>query len=856
MAQKVTRLFEQFQPENYDLHLDIDREAMTFAGTVIIKGKKTGRPSQRLTFHQEDLKITSATVVKHDKKGDQAIEISRINNQNSFDEVRLHAVGMVYPGRYTVTMTFEGTISRSMNGIYPCSFKHDGQKKMLIATQFESHYARQAFPCIDEPEAKATFDLTLVTPAGETVIANTPAKTQKTAAQRLTTAFETTPQMSTYLLAFVFGELHGVKAKTKDGVEVRSWATVAQSKAHLQYANDEAVNVLEFLEDYFGTPFPLPKLDQVALPDFESLAMENWGLITYREVGLLADPLNRSLSGEQLITLVIAHEISHQWFGNLVTMKWWDDLWLNESFASIMENLVPDRLHPDWQQWESFAIGRILSCAQRDVYKDVQPVALAVKQPDEISSLFDPAIVYGKGSRLLSMLYDYIGEEAFRSGLKHYFRQHAYQNTTRHDLWQALGKSSHHDIEKLMTPWLTQSGTPKVTVKRQASKLQLTQQRFLLDGEDTESLWPIPLLANTELQRPVLDSRSSEQTLAVAETPILNVHGSSHFITDYRDVADRHNFQAKIVDRSVDSQTRINFLSDALLLNRLGDYPMADCLDLIRRCDQEPRSAVWSLLMLGVSQAQTLVDGDQKLESQLRSFRSNLAESWFNKLGWIDQKADDPNIVHLRTTALALSIAGENQVAVEQALKNFTAAGSVENLPAEQRAMVAGAAVRFGKPAVIGQLMKEYVTSPNPDVQESITIALCSTRDVKVAARIIKWGLGEAGIVRPQDIAHWFAYLLRNRYSRELAWQWLVDSWDRLIEHFGGSKYMEYFVWYSSGPLSTPDWQQRHREFFEPKLELPALKRNLQIAFAEIEARVAWRQREEKALRAYLAKLN
>src|SRR5665213_293727 len=377
MSKEVRRLFEQFRPENYKLSMALNRESMTFQGTVVISGEKVGRPSQRLTFHQNKIKVTAADIIYHDKKGDREITVSRINNQKAYDEVRLHSSTMLYPGRYTIKLTFTGDITRPMNGIYPCFFKHGGKEKTLMATQFESHHAREAFPCIDEPEAKATFDLTLITASEETVLANTPVKKQSTKAGLTNTSFETTPKMSTYLLAFVVGEMHCVTAKTKDGITVSSWATVAQPKDHLKYANDEAVKVLEFFTDYFKTPFPLKKLDQVALPDFDSLAMENWGLITYREVGLLADPKNRPLSGEQLITLVVAHEISHQWFGNLVTMKWWDDLWLNESFASIMENIGPDNLHPNWHQWEEFATSRVLACSQRDIYKDVQAVGVA-----------------------------------------------------------------------------------------------------------------------------------------------------------------------------------------------------------------------------------------------------------------------------------------------------------------------------------------------------------------------------------------------------------------------------------------------------------------------------------------------
>ncbi|HSX47734.1 MAG TPA: M1 family metallopeptidase, partial [Patescibacteria group bacterium] len=554
MGAKIHHLVRQFKPEIYNLTLDIDKVKMTFRGEVEIEGIKIGRPSKKIVFHQKELKILSAVIIQNGREK-KHIEVNRINIHKSYDEVRLHADELMRPGKYTIKLEFKGQISKSMHGIYPCFYKHNSLEKTLIATQFESHHAREAFPCIDEPEAKSVFNLSIIGPKNEIVISNTPINKSVVKADRKTTIFEPSPIMSSYLLAFVIGELHCISGKSKNGVEVNSWANISQPINQLGYANKEAINVLDFFIDYFKTPYPLKKLDQVALPDFDSLAMENWGLITYREVGLLTDPKNRSISSEQLITLVISHEISHQWFGNLVTMKWWDDLWLNESFASLMENIAPDRLHPDWNQWEDFTTGRVLSCSHRDIYKDVQSVGVKVKHPDEIMSLFDPAIVYAKGSRILSMLFEYIGEGDFREGLKVYFKDHAFKNTTRDDLWRSLSSISKKDIGKLMTPWIEQSGQPELSVEFNSSKAHLEQERFLVDGQDKVSIWPIPLLSQPPTKVDILEKKQADIEIN-GEKPIFNINGSGHYLVKYKDEAMLSDIKSKIIGRNVSSISR------------------------------------------------------------------------------------------------------------------------------------------------------------------------------------------------------------------------------------------------------------------------------------------------------------
>lgn len=852
MAKKVSRLFRQFEPEHYDVSLAISPDKSTFSGTVTIRGKKTWRPNQRIVLHQNGLKITRATITKHDKKASHEIPITRIHHHASFHEVRLHTKQTLYPGPYTITLDFEAPLSDYMHGIYPSYFDHEGEKKSIIATQFESHHAREAFPCIDEPEAKAVFQLTLETAPGETVLSNTPILSTKTVAKRVTTIFEPTPRMSTYLLAFIVGELHCHEAKTRDGVAVRSWASVAQPTDSLIYPTAQAVRLLEFFADYFDNPFPLPKLDQVALPDFESGAMENWGLVTYREIALLSDPNNRSLSTEQYVSLVIAHELSHQWFGNLVTMKWWDDLWLNESFASIMEHVALDVLEPSWQQWEQYTASDVVVTSSRDIYKAVQSVRCDVTNPEQINTLFDPAIVYAKGGRLLKMLIDFIGEEVFRKGVASYFKTHAYKNTTRDDLWDSLSEASGRDIRALMNPWLEQSGMPLISISQEKEKVSLRQERFLLDGIDDITSWSVPLLSNLPLSDNLLQAKSVEFQLAQDQPLILNTHGSGHYVTRYESQTTLDYITEAFHSQTIPAEGRINLLNDSLLLARRGDYSLTQVLSIVARNSSEPREAVWALMTRAMGQAGLLTEASKLAEADLKNFKCSMASALYKKVGWGEKKSDDVNTILLRHLLIGLLVGGEDKEVIKQCLAMNKRVKSAEELPSDLRAIILTAVVRHGDKKYLEQLINEYQTNPNPDVQLAICMSLTDTRDIEFAKLLMQQSIGKGGFVRQQDTLRWFAYFMRNKHTRVLAWDWLKTHWDYLKQTFGDAKMFDDIPAYAAMALATPEWQKEYVAFFTPLLNELPLQRNITIALAEIEARVAWHKRDSKSIAAWL----
>ena len=851
MSSRVKRLVSEFAPGNYQLELWFDREGRTFNGIVTITGKKVGRPSKRLTFHQNGLKVTEATITRKDKKGEQNHELARINLHNSSYEVRLHTDSVLFPGEYTVTMAFRGPITPSMQGIYASTFEHDGKEKAIISTQFESHHAREVFPCIDEPAAKATFDLTLNTPKGESVISNAMPKSAKTSGKLTRTVFGTTPRMSTYLLAFAFGEMHSVERHTKDGILMRSWSTVAQPKNYLDYSADEGVKILEYFTEYFGVPYPLEKCDQLAIPDFDAGAMENWGLIIYREIALLADPHNRSISSEQYVSLVVAHELSHQWFGNLVTMEWWDDLWLNESFASLMEYIALDALHPDWQQWEHYTASDVLATTARDVYKDVQAVSVDVTDPDLIETLFDPGIVYAKGGRLLKMMREFIGDDAFSKGLNAYFKEHAYANASREDLWKALNAASGQDVPALMTPWLLRAGMPVLHATQNGDKLTLKQERFLLDGPTDGTVWPVPLLSSAGTSPSLIDKAEAAVTLPDTGYAVLNEHASGHYFVHYTEAAHRTALTKSLQAQTLPPETRINMLNDLYMLARHGDASLTDGLDIVIKCTNEPRDSVWALMSRIILASIQLTEGDKKADAQLKTLRAMLASDGHKRLGWTDAKDDDANTRQLRHTMIALMVAANDPETIKTAVTKYKAAKGLGEIDAELRSTILIAAVRDGGKSVIDHLLKEY-PKVSADVQLDITAAATATRDPKLASEAIKKVFGEKGLARPQDVLRWLAMFLRNYYTREVAWDYMVKEWDWIKTTLEHSKAFDYLPIYAAGVISTDDWAKKFLAFFEPKKNIKALTQNIEVGLADITARSAWRKRDEKAIKTWL----
>lgn len=837
-----TRFYEKFQPVHYDIYLDIDRAAKHFKGITTIKGNAV---DTKIALHQKFLNVASV------QADGQDVPFSFSDHQEAIQ------LELPHSGDVELKVVYDAKLTDTMMGIYPSYYTVAGQKKQLIGTQFETTAARQAFPGIDEPEAKATFSLAIKydEQPGETIIANMPEDHVENGVHY----FQETVKMSTYLVAFAFGELQSKFAKTKSGVEIGVFSTKAHQPKELNFSLDIAKRAIEFYEDFYQTPYPLPQSYQLALPDFSAGAMENWGLVTYREAYMLLDPDNTTLNQKRLIATVITHELAHQWFGDLVTMKWWDDLWLNESFANMMEYVAVDALEPEWNVWEMFQTSEVPMALQRDATDGVQSVHVAVDDPAEIDTLFDGAIVYAKGARMLVMVRALLGDDAMRKGLKNYFAAHQYGNATGADLWQALGEASGMNVGQIMESWLEHPGYPVVEVKVEDGKLMLSQQQFFIgDGEEKGRLWQIPLNANYN-QAPAI---FSEQSLVLGDYTQLrkqngrpfrvNVGDNSHVIVKYdetllNDILD-HLDELGAIDQ-------LQLLQDLRLLAEGRQISYAQIVPLLSRFKDSCSGIVNEMLYHVANSLKNFVQPAAKTERQLQQLFDQLSVKQVQRLGWLSQKGESNDDQLTRPIVLSAALYAQNSDAIKQAQALFDQyQDHLADLPADVRGLVLANEVKnYGSQELFDTLLADYQKTADAGFKQDICAALTKTQDDQLIAQLID-RFKDADTIKPQDLRAWFRGVLANDHGQQAAWDWIQQEWSWLEKTVGGDMEFPTYITVISRIFKTAQRLAEFKRFFTPKENDPMLKREIQMDEKVIASRVELIESEQDAVNAAIAK--
>jgi puromycin-sensitive aminopeptidase len=576
------RLSTDIEPSRYKLLLKPNLEKFTFTGeeTITIKLHK---PTATITLHAVDLDITN--VVWKDKK--QTVQ-GKVSYNKKTETATFAFPKKLSAGEGEVSLLFSGVLGENLRGFYRSKYMVNGQEYYMATTQFESTDARRAFPSFDEPSMKAIFDVTLMIPPLTTAISNTLETdiSEHESGYRIVN-FAPTPKMSTYLLAFVVGQFEYIEKKTKRGVVVRVFVTPGKKKQAL-FALDTAVKSLEFYEDYFAISYPLPVLDLIAVPDFAAGAMENWGAVTYRETAILVDDLHSSAANKQWVALVIAHELAHMWFGDLVTMEWWTHLWLNEGFASYIEYLAVDKLFPQWDMWSQFVQMDHGGALSLDGLKSTHAIEVDVHHPDEISEIFD-AVSYSKGASVIRMLAAYLGEKDFRDGLRHYLKKHAYANASTTDLWESFEKISGKPVRSMMQNWTRKPGYPYVRVEEKGVDIRLTQQRYFSSSiearkEKDTTVWSIPIAVRRQTKKQPIQIFMDKKAVHLPKTENsewikLNTEETSFIRVDYP-ATFLKRFATPIATKELSAIDRFGIIRDAFDLSQTGYLPTKEALEL------------------------------------------------------------------------------------------------------------------------------------------------------------------------------------------------------------------------------------------------------------------------------------
>ena len=842
--QAVEHYIETFVPEHYDLFLDLSRETKTFSGKVTITGQAK---SDRISLHQKDLEIASVEVAG------QARPFT-VDNENEALHIELAEAGSV-----ELVIAFSGKITDNMTGIYPSYYTVDGVKKEVLSTQFESHFAREAFPCVDEPEAKATFDLALRfdQAEGELALSNMPEIDVEKRKETGIWKFETTPRMSSYLLAFVAGDLQGVTAKTKNGTLVGVYSTKAHPLSNLDFSLDIAVRSIEFYEDYYGVKYPIPQSLHIALPDFSAGAMENWGLVTYREVYLVVDE-NSTFASRQQVALVIAHELAHQWFGNLVTMKWWDDLWLNESFANMMEYVCVDAIEPSWNIFEDFQTSGVPSALKRDATDGVQSVHVEVKHPDEINTLFDSAIVYAKGSRLMHMLRRWLGDADFAKGLHAYFEKHQYGNTIGRDLWNALGQASGRDVAAFMDSWLEQPGYPVLTATVENDVLKITQKQFFIgEHEDKNRLWVVPLNSNWKGLPDTLETESIEipgyaALLAENKTALrLNTENTAHYITDY---------QGELLDAilselvELDNTSKLQIVQERRLLAEAGHVSYADLLPVLDKLAKEESYLVVAAVSQVISALERFIDEGTEDEKAFNTLVAKLARHNYERLGFEAKNGESDEDELVRQLTISMMIRSNDKEASQVASQIFAAhKDNLAGLPAAIRAQVLINEIKHHETKeLVATYLDLYTHATDAVFKRQLAAALAYSTDAEnIQTLLATWK--DKFVVKPQDLSAWYLQFLGHQATQETVWVWARENWNWIKAVLGGDMSFDSFVIFPSHIFKTEQRLVEYKAFFEPQLSDLALSRNISMGIKDIAARVELIKREKAAVEAVVA---
>ncbi|KEF52620.1 aminopeptidase [Exophiala aquamarina CBS 119918] len=847
-------------PKHYDVTIEVDFEKFTFDGTVIID-LDVAEDSSSISLNTVELEIHSTQV-----HADGALVTSSPSLAYDADtQTTTISLGKTLTKGQKVQLkhTYTGQLNDKMAGFYR-SKRRDG--KYLAVSQFEATDARRALPCFDEPALKAEFTVTLIADQDKSVLSNmdvastTTVDSKITGGRRKAVKFNRSPKMSTYLLAFVVAELKSISTD-KFRLPIKVWMTPEQNEEDGRFALEVAAKTLAFYEKAFQAPYPLPKMDMVAIPDFAAGAMENWGLVTYRVVDLLFDQKSAGAATKERVAEVVQHELAHQWFGNLVTMDFWDGLWLNEGFATWMSWYSCNEFYPEWKVWETFVIDTLQGALGLDGLRSSHPIEVPVHRAEDINQIFD-AISYSKGSAVLRMISKYIGEDVFIEGVRRYIKKHAWGNTQTSDLWDALADASGKDVAHVMDVWTKNIGYPVVTVteNEKDSSITVKQNRFLRTGdvkpEEDKIIYPVILGLKTKDgvdESLMLEKR--EQTFKLKhglDFYKLNSDHSALYRTSY--TPERLTKLGEAAQQGLLSvEDRAGMIADAGALAASGYGKTSGILSLLQSFNTETQFVVWNEILTRINAVRnTWIFEDESTKDALKAFQLSLTSAKAHELGW--EFSEDEDHIQSQFKSMLFGSAGlagdeKIQAAAKEMFGKFLA-GDYAAVHPNLRASVFAMALRDGGEKEWDALLARYHSAPTADEKNTCLRSLGRAKSPGLIQKTLKLAL--SGEVKMQDIYMPIGGLGTTSEGIERRYEWMEKNWEELVEKLPPSMTMlSSVVSICAAGFTRSDQMAKVEAFFQNK-DKKGFDRSLQQSLDSIRAKANWLERDSEDVVSWL----
>jgi aminopeptidase N/puromycin-sensitive aminopeptidase len=836
------RLPQNVHPEHYQLTLTPNLKDATFTGSEKID-VLLDQPTDSIILNAAEIKFQSVTASVNGGKLEASVTEDAQKEQTTF-----HFNKTLPAGRLTLSIEYTGILNGQLRGFYLSKTA----RRNYAVTQFEPTDARRAFPSFDEPAFKATFSVSLVVNKGDTAISNTNiiSDTPGPVAGEHTIHFATTPKMSTYLVAFLVGDFQ-CTAGSSDGVPIRACATPDKVQ-YTKYAVSAAEFILHYYDNYFGIKYPMPKLDMIALPDFEAGAMENFGAITYRETDLLIDPKTAPVDAKKRVGLVVAHEMAHQWFGDMVTMQWWNNIWLNEGFATWMENKAAAAWHPEWNIPQDVAKDRNTTL-DLDAQRTTRTIRANADTPDQINEMFD-GISYGKAGAVLLMVENYEGEETFRKGVHNYLSAHMYGNATAEDFWNAQTEVSHKPIDKIMESFVAQPGEPLLTFASPANGMvSASQQRFFLSpsvSAGRTQIWSVPVCFDASNHGGACELlNEAQQSLKAPEATFLfaNAEGKSYYRSSY--AADVYSKIAANVESGLSPEERISFIGDEWAKVRSNKAPVGEYLNLAAGVKDDSSAEVIDTALTNVGTISAQIASTPEERDALARWTWRNFRPAYERLG-APSPEDSPEKQELRAKLFGFvgELGKDPQViaqAEELAEKYLQNQNSVDPTLAQTALEIAAV---NGDAAFFDQLQKVFETSNEPELQETALHLLADFREPALEKRAFEYAV--SGKVRNQDSVMVLTRMVRGPATRDTAWQLVQQDWPQVQAQF--TTMMGGRLVGASGSFCSAEKRDEVLSFYSAH-KVPAAARALPHARDQINDCIELRSAQEGNLKTWIA---